>query len=134
MNPGAMTAHLLRLPAELQVHVYTSLPDLDDALYLSFTCSGMFHLYSSHRSNIDRQIIVSFLALPLFCQPTNTRAQTSSPVYEYDFCLSKFAKATDEFAAIFAIMELVISKYPRRKDFQDLSFWIASTRVGRTVL
>ena len=53
-----MDRTLLALPAELQVFIFNTLPDLDDARSLSNTCRVFRSLYTTHQKPIKRAIIV----------------------------------------------------------------------------
>ncbi|CAF9936941.1 MAG: hypothetical protein ALECFALPRED_007013 [Alectoria fallacina] len=79
-----MARYLINIPSELQVSVFGSCEDLDDALHLSQVCRDLRMLFRTDRRRIERQII------------------TSSHVYEYDFCLSKLLTKHEELAELYS--------------------------------
>ena len=97
-----MPLSVLDIPPELQLSVFGSLEDLDDALYFSQTCKTLRSLFAHAKKSIERAIIVrplSTLALNIWL----TTMQTSSHVYEHDLCLSKLNEMREDLAQVYRV-------------------------------
>lgn len=55
-----MAEYLLNFPSELQVSIFGSCEDLDDALHFSHACRDLRGVFQTHRRIIEKEIIVGY--------------------------------------------------------------------------